>query len=275
MSLPCVEWRGPMDAPLVLLLHGFMGVPDDWMAAASSLTGYRVGFVRLAAMPSEELAKRLWLRCQRPSVLAGYSMGGRLAIYLGTRHPDWFPRLVVLSGSAGLEEEALRKARREADSALACRLLKMGSDAEFLDFLRGEWRAQDIFCSPEGSEAAVDLEQKLLARAALEREDLADQLGFWGQGVLPSSWHLLPDYPGDVLLLTGENDNKYRRIAQRMAIFFRSASLKTCKNAGHDLLLDAPLEVADHVAKFLANGQSNMERVAQTTLRSVCSAPCS
>ncbi len=61
------------------------------------------------------------LGVERP-VIAGYSMGGRLALYLALRHPDRCAGLFLESASPGLEDAGERAARRAADGEMATRL---------------------------------------------------------------------------------------------------------------------------------------------------------
>jgi pimeloyl-ACP methyl ester carboxylesterase len=53
------------------------------------------------------------------STVVGYSMGGRLALYLALRHPDRCAGLFLESASPGLEDAGERAARRRADEEKA------------------------------------------------------------------------------------------------------------------------------------------------------------
>lgn len=251
MTPSLVEWRGPASAPPLLLLHGFMGLPADWDAFAARLGGWRLGFVRLRAMPPALLAARLRAACgHQPAALAGYSMGGRLAIRLAVRHPEWFPRLIALSATAGLRGRSERRARRQADALLAARLQAMRDGAQLAAFFLREWRAAPLFRGQKQPDPLLE-RQKAAARAGLDPADLARQLRVWGQGALPPSWRLLPRYPGRALLLAGGCDAQYSHIAKRMAALFPSAETRILPGAAHDLLLDAPAEAAAATHAFL------------------------
>ena len=70
--------------------------------------------------------------------LVGYSMGGRLALYLALEFPDRFGSVVLESASPGLDA-ARAIERRVDDERLACRLEELGGDVEaFRDFLE-QW----------------------------------------------------------------------------------------------------------------------------------------
>ena len=49
------------------------------------------------------------------AVLAGYSLGGRLALHAALRDPGHYAALVTVGTSAGIEDSAVRAERAEAD----------------------------------------------------------------------------------------------------------------------------------------------------------------
>ena len=81
------------------------------------------------------------IQVSRP-VVAGYSMGGRLALYLALRFPERCAGLILESASPGLESASERAARRAADESKAERL----QSGDFEAFLR-DWYAQPLFAS--------------------------------------------------------------------------------------------------------------------------------
>src|SRR4030043_615955 len=104
---------GSPGKPLLVFLHGFLGSVDDWNFAVDhfvsdycclriDLPGH--GQTRLAdpaqyAMPSTarlliELLDKLKMS---QAHLLGYSMGGRLALYLGVHYPDRFLTIILES----------------------------------------------------------------------------------------------------------------------------------------------------------------------------------
>lgn len=73
-----------------------------------------------------------------PSFLAGYSMGGRIALYLALRFPNLFRKTVIISASPGLKTEEERQTRKESDERLALNI-----EENFESFLR-EWYSQPL-----------------------------------------------------------------------------------------------------------------------------------
>ena len=76
---------------------------------------------RRASTPAPPTSARS--RRRRPFTLAGYSMGGRIALHSAlTLGPATVTRLVLVGASPGLADPAERAARRAADDALADRI---------------------------------------------------------------------------------------------------------------------------------------------------------
>jgi 2-succinyl-6-hydroxy-2,4-cyclohexadiene-1-carboxylate synthase len=106
-----------------------------------------------------------------PFILAGYSLGGRVALHVALRHPERVSQLFLLSATAGIANDDERQARRERDEALATRIESIRTE-EFLD----EWLAQPMFSSlpPDPRErAARSSNAKGLAGARLFRAHLS------------------------------------------------------------------------------------------------------
>src|SRR3954451_10969714 len=108
----------------LLLLHGFTQTGASWAGVMRALAGrYRALAPDLGAGPWEGELDRLEALMGDGSVgagetrwvVAGYSMGGRLALALALRRPERVGRLVLVSASPGLadgEERARGGGRR-------------------------------------------------------------------------------------------------------------------------------------------------------------------
>ncbi|MBJ8205797.1 alpha/beta fold hydrolase, partial [Bacillus cereus] len=72
--------------------------------------------IRNVALQMKELLD--YLHIEKAHIL-GYSMGGRLAITMACLYPDYVHSLLLENCTAGLENEADRKERREKDDRLA------------------------------------------------------------------------------------------------------------------------------------------------------------
>ena len=227
-----------MPADLVLL-HGFTQTGASWDGVVRELAGrYRALAPDLGAGPWEAELDRLEALAPPTFTLAGYSMGGRLALALALRVPERVRRLVLVSASPGLADDGERAARRAADEALARRIEAIGAEA----FAR-EWAAQPLFAG-QSPEVAAAAHADRLRRSAAEH---AAQLRGLGTGVMPPLWDRLGELAMPAVVLAGERDPKFVALARRMQALIPDAGLAVVPGAGHSILLEAPAAVAAHL----------------------------
>jgi 2-succinyl-6-hydroxy-2,4-cyclohexadiene-1-carboxylate synthase len=229
----------------LLLLHGFTQTGASWDGVRRALGGRYTDPARplvpdLGAGPWEAELDRLEALAPLWHVLAGYSMGGRLALALALRRPERVARLVLVSASPGLADASERAARRAADEALAERIEAVGCEA----FAR-EWAAQPLFAG-QSAEVAALAHADRLRRSAAEH---AAQLRGLGTGVMPPLWDRLGALAMPVTLVVGERDAKYRAIAERMAERLPDGEIVVVTGAGHAAALEAPEAVAEAIGR--------------------------
>ena len=234
----------------LVLLHGFTQTSATWRPVLAALGGrYKAiapdlpGHGSFAARPASFPACDAYLRAlaPRPFVLAGYSMGGRIALHAALGLGPKVTRLVLLGASPGIADPAERAARRREDDALADRIEAIGVDA----FVR-EWSAQALFDGiPRGVAEQADADRRRNTAPGL-----AAALRGLGTGVMPSLWERLPELDVPVTLVVGARDEKFRAIAEQMAQALPRARLVVAEGAGHAVHLEAP----DAVAAALSEG---------------------
>ena len=248
MSTLAYSDSGDARHPAALFLHGFMGSAEDWENVTAALEDrYRCVVVDLPghgsslglpehAYTMEAAAHALLEVLDEAGIgraaLVGYSMGGRLALYLALRHPERCSKLFLESSSPGIEDVAARQARRIADGGRAKRL----ETGDFDTFLQ-DWYRQPLF-------ASLAKDKDLFARTIKTRRrndpsELARSLRGMGTGAMPSLWAELPDLRTPTLAVTGALDEKFVHIARRMQA--STAYLKgiSVPNAGHHVRLEA------------------------------------
>lgn len=183
-----------------------------------------------------------------PRCLVGYSMGGRLALAAALDHPSSVDRLVLISASAGIEEEADRQRRRAEDLALADRLEAMGAGA-FVD----EWLSRPLFAGLAARPAewrAADRE----ARARNDASGLAAALRLLGQGAQPYVGDRLGELGLPVLLVAGGEDRRYADLAGRLGERISRATVAELAGVGHAVVGERPAVVAALLAAWGAPG---------------------
>lgn len=190
---------------------------------------------------ASHLAAAIGPTLEGPAVWIGYSLGARVALHVALAHPEAVAALVLISGTAGIDDEAARHARRRDDEALAARILDVGVDA-FLD----EWLAGPLF---------VDLPDRARFDAERRRntaEGLAGSLRSAGTGTMDPLWDRLGTIGVPVLCITGARDEKFGVLARRMVAALPDAHLEVVADAGHAAHLERPDAVTDVVRRFSA-----------------------
>jgi 2-succinyl-6-hydroxy-2,4-cyclohexadiene-1-carboxylate synthase len=268
-----VEEQG--DGAPLLLLHGFMGSTEAWVARARvfaasglrtiavDLIGHgqsdapadpaRYGMERCVADLIEVLDQ---LRLPRAAVL-GYSMGGRVALHLASAVPERVSALVLESASPGLADPLDRERRIASDEALAAGLMRDGL-AAFVD----RWERQPLFASQQS--LPPDERDRLRAQRLHQRPlGLANSLRGCGTGRQPSLWDRLSAVTMPTLVLVGALDEKFRTIGQLMVDALPRARLVVVPGAGHTVHLERPRLFDDLVLGFLGDGATEAARMVE------------
>ncbi len=251
---PSRRWgSGPRQA---LLLHGFTGnrssfdhleplVGDVFTADCVDLPGHGAGHLDVADFSA--VIERLAARLTRPTTIIGYSQGARLALGLAIRHPHLVERLVLESGSPGLHRRHDRVLRRRSDEALAALI-----EADGVDSFIASWEQQPLFSGVRALPARVQARLREVRRSH-SAAGLASALRVMGQGAQPDFWSALPTLRVPTLLLTGSLDDKYTRLARRMAAELPLAWRVAFRGVGHAPHLEAPEAWAAEVRSFLGS----------------------
>ncbi len=226
--------------PALVLLHGFTQTRQSWRRTVQALPArYRAivpdlpGHGQNAQRPASFAAVTAYVRALEPAILAGYSMGGRIALHAALSvKPE---RLVLVGASPGLGDPLQRARRKQADDALADRIERIGIEA----FAR-EWGAQPLF---EGQPERVS-SAAFADRLRNTPHGLAAALRGLGTGVMEPLWDRLGELDMPVTLVVGERDAKFRAIAERMRERLPRAELAIVPGAGHAAQLERPELVA-------------------------------
>jgi 2-succinyl-6-hydroxy-2,4-cyclohexadiene-1-carboxylate synthase len=239
--------------PTVLLLHGFTQTGASWRgvidalgerytALAPDLRGHGSAAARRPVTADACVADAV---ADAPGrfALAGYSMGGRVALRVALAQRERVERLVLVGTTPGIADDLERAARREADDALAAEL-EGGLD---IDAFARRWAKQPIFKGQPPDVAAAAHEDRLHNAPA----GLAAALRGLGQGSAAPLWTRLGELRMPVTVIAGERDGTYAKLAERMVARLPRGRALIVPGAGHAVHLEAP----GIVAAELAGGQ--------------------
>ncbi|MGD1704522.1 2-succinyl-6-hydroxy-2,4-cyclohexadiene-1-carboxylate synthase [Dapis sp. BLCC M229] len=251
---------------VILLLHGFMGSSNDFIEIIPQLSkkfccltvdlpGHgktRVfGSEEYYNMPNTAIALIDLLDDLKieKSYLFGYSMGGRLALYLAINFPTRFEKIILESASPGLKSQVERSLRYESDLKLANKL----ENSNYEEFL-SNWYSQALFESLRQHDNFEKLKKRRLENNRLE---LAKSLRNLGIGNQPSLWDKLSNHQIYTLLMVGEYDDKFQAINTEMAELCQVAKVKIIPESGHNIHCENPKEWVESIINFLVKGREN------------------
>jgi 2-succinyl-6-hydroxy-2,4-cyclohexadiene-1-carboxylate synthase len=248
------------NAPLILFLHGFLGhngdwneiimrLKDDFSCLAVDLPGH--GLTKVAGTEVkyniENCANGIITLLNQLQVdrchIVGYSMGGRLALYLALFYPQRFFKVVLESASPGLRTVKERDSRLKQDIDIAQKMVKMNI-ANFIH----EWYSQPIFYTLKRNPRFKLLKVKRLRNDLLLLSQCIRQMSVGRQ---PSLWHQLRENHIPILLLAGAEDDKYKQINAEMEESCPYAKRVIIGKCGHNIHFENPEKFALKVRNFL------------------------
>ena len=215
-----------------VLLHGFTGGADSFAhlgldAVTPALPGH--DGTPPASSWEDALDKLEPLLDPGPVVLGGYSMGARLALALALRRPERVLRLVLASGTAGLEDETERARRRADDEELARFVEERGVPA-----FVARWEQHPLLAMP-----APLMERLQQQRLRHDAAGLASALRQLGTGAQPSYWARLGELRVPTVVLAGTRDAKFTGLAARLQKGLPQSELRLL-DCGHVIHLEQP-----------------------------------
>ncbi len=236
--------------PLVLL-HGFTGSPVSFRSVMARLPlGQRVTAVTLPghddSPPPRGLEDALAVIDEAVSNLggrahlAGYSLGGRLALHYAVAYPERVSRLTLFGARPGLEDPDERLRRLDTDRRWSVLLRSEGLEV-FLE----RWEAQPLLQPRTASQEAV-VESKAIRRR--HRADaLAAAMEAFSVAALPNLWPRLESLGMPVRWVAGEHDATYRALIERAAAAV--GEMQVLAGCGHAVLIDDPDAVAECLSR--------------------------
>jgi 2-succinyl-6-hydroxy-2,4-cyclohexadiene-1-carboxylate synthase len=233
----------------LVLLHGFTQSRDCWGPAGDGLAaaGHEVVALDLPGHGHRSHVE-LGPEAGAPALAdaggagtwLGYSLGARWALAVALARPDVVRSLVLVGGTAGIDDPVERARRRAEDEALAAHVEAVGVDA-----FVAEWVALPLFAGIPPEHRCDD------ARRANTVAGLASSLRLAGQGAVAPLWDRLGEIRVPALVVAGERDERYAALGRRLVDALPDATLALVPGAGHAAHLERPQAFLDAVLPFL------------------------
>ena len=265
-----IRWNskivGKSRHPTIIFLHGFLGSLEDWLPVCRRLLpDYHCllldlpGHGKTEATRTSDYTMSVTARSLieflssldiRRSVIVGYSMGGRLALYLAVQYPHYFEKVILESASPGLQRKEDRLLRRKNDEWLATKMKNMP-----LENFLNEWYNLPIFKSLRNHPKFKEL---LGQRLASHTVNWTASLRGMGVGRQPPLWKKLKDLTMPILILAGEKDQKFRNISFQMKKLNPDFTVSIVPRCGHVIHFEDESRFYLEVIKFLTDrGESH------------------
>jgi 2-succinyl-6-hydroxy-2,4-cyclohexadiene-1-carboxylate synthase len=239
---------GDLKGRPVIFIHGFLGCGAEWRevvagcsdcqcicvdlpghGGSSVMTRDSCSFEATANLLVDVLDQHEIESCN----LVGYSMGGRVALYLALEQPDRVHSLFLEGAHPGLESPESRLERRRSDMLLVEKLHSDGL-TKFVD----SWLSMPMFESMSARPA--EFEQLKAQRKRGEATGLAFALDGLGVANQPNLWDRLHELNMPVMIVAGENDSKFTRLSERMKNAVSTAKVTIVPHAGHNTHFEKP-----------------------------------
>lgn len=247
----------------LMLLHGFTGSSQSWEYVSPTLsrthTVIRPDLLGHGKTTSPKAADRYKITLAAADIVAildsldiehtalhGYSMGGRLALYVALNYPSRIEMLSLESASPGLRTANEQAARVESDDALAREIIANGIP-NFIDY----WERIPLFETQSRLDSAIIAAQR---RRRLENSaiGLANSLRGMGTGRQPNLWPQIHELMMPVLLTSGQLDTKFTTTALEMARSIPKVRQVVVPDCGHAVHLECPEQWLAAVEQFLS-----------------------
>jgi len=206
---------------MIVALHGFLGRVADWDFLREG--GFEVDARELDDVPPSG------------DTILGYSMGGRVALH-ALLHGARYNRAVIISAGLGIEGQADRAARREADEKWASRF-----EHDDWECVLHDWNAQPLF----GGHVPVRRERDY------DRGRVAETMRRFSPGVLEPLAPRLGEITIPVLWIAGEGDAKYVAEGERAVTKLPAGELWVCPAAAHRVPWERPEKFVERLRSFV------------------------
>lgn len=258
------HWPSPgLQRDVIVALHGFSGCGRDFeVVTESSSDGYTwyapdlighgesdsptaLNEYTINAMISDLDSMLGHCKIKNP-VIMGYSMGGRIALQYAIERPGSIRALILIGATAGINDNRERESRRRADNELADKIVNSEIESFAIN-----WECKPVIATqnliPEPYRKAIKERRRLNQPIGL-----ANSLRGFGTGVMNPVWIKLNTINCPLLLVTGDLDEKFTRLAEKMQNEISLACHVSIPLVGHATHLESPDLFAEALGTFLS-----------------------
>jgi len=215
--------------PELHFFHGFLGDPCDWDPLRSHLTGYHSFSHDILEIPA----------LKKPSILIGYSMGGRAILQTYRANIQHVKGMVFLSSNLGTSSLKDKKTRKHEEG-----LWIEKSQQEGIDSFIKWWYEKPLFAPFKASPFYHQVEAR---RRKNTHSTIVNQLNRFSLARTENWWEKISEITIPLYFLFGEHDTKYDRIYKKCCSLPKACIPKS----GHVLHLEAPAECAHNIKQFV------------------------
>ncbi len=243
--------------PTLIFLHGLLGTKADWQAIIEKLQKNApqfncfaldlpfhgenkqvevTDFEQTAQFISQQIQQKIQ---NKPYILVGYSLGGRLALYYALHShcaKGHLQGVIVEGANLGLNNEQEKQQRWRNDQQWAKRFI-----TELPETVLQDWYQQPVFSHLTGPQRAAliakratncgeNIGKMLLATSLAKQPELSEKVRS----------KILPIY-----YMVGERDQKFTQLAIQ-----KNLSFCTIPQAGHNAHLENPQAFAEQLQRF-------------------------
>lgn len=255
-----------MDLIEIHLLHGFLGLPDDWKKFKEVLSKEIKGKGILCRFQSHNLWEdfeevietsphghtnylEVWGQQKYQKIAAskekkffiGYSLGGRLLMHLPVHDLQNVKGVAMLASHPGIDDSKKRQQRLVDDCFWSERFI----DEQWSDILNS-WNAQSVFAHdkkrPKRQENRYN--RKLLARYFKE----------WGMGIQKPRDEQIASAGAPYYWFYGAKDSKFAALLPRMKKLVGPNHCFKVNEAGHGCHWDNPEHLAQLLVPLMLRG---------------------
>lgn len=239
--------------PVIVYLHGFMGTAVDWKPVIELLgNSYHHVAIDIPVLSPEEIFQSLntipGLNPEKKMNLVGYSMGGRIALYLAVHYSQFINAVIIESAMPGTRSANELQERIKFDEQLKKKLVHCNRE----DFWN-EWYSQEVFANIRQRQG---YDKMLERRIQFDPQIAARHLQKFSVSQMESLWPDLVEIKNPLLYIAGELDKKYIRVGSEVTNLCHSAKLKIVKGAGHNVHFEEPQAFAESINDFLRRKNS-------------------